>query len=247
MASPRNGRTTAGTEPAKSALYAQLARVALALGSAGRLQILEYVAQGERSVEALASMSGLSVANTSKHLQALRQTGLVTARKEGLRVYYLLAGDDVVALVSALRAVAERRVAEVERLVKLWLAHRDEMEPVRAAELLERAQKGLVTVLDVRPAEEYAAAHIPGAVNVPLDRLEGFLSRLPKRKEVVAYCRGPYCLMSFDAVDKLRKRGWRARRLENGLPEWRAAGLPVVAAEEFSGDPKPGKPDARGA
>jgi rhodanese-related sulfurtransferase len=171
------------------------------------------------------------VANTSKHLQSLRQAGLVTARKEGLRVYYLLAGDDVVALVSALRAVAERRVAEVERLVKLWLAHRDQMEAVPAAVLLERAKKGLVTVLDVRPAEEYAAAHIPGAINVPLDRLESFLSRLPKRKEVVAYCRGPYCLMSFDAVDKLRQRGWRARRLENGLPEWRAAGLPVVAAE----------------
>jgi rhodanese-related sulfurtransferase/predicted transcriptional regulator len=223
-------RPASATEPLKSSLYAQLARVALALGSPGRLQILEYVAQGERSVEALAKMSGLSVANTSKHLQALRQAGLVTSRKEGLRVYYLLAGDDVVTLVSALRAVAERRVAEVERLVKLWLAHRDQMEPVRAAELLERARKGLVTVLDVRPAEEYAAGHIPGAINVPPEKLESFLSRLPKRKEVVAYCRGPYCLMSFDAVDRLRQRGWRARRLENGLPEWRAAGLPVVAA-----------------
>jgi rhodanese-related sulfurtransferase/predicted transcriptional regulator len=222
-------KTAGGRDSVKPALYAQLARVALALGSPGRLQILEYVAQGERSVEALAKMSGLSMANTSKHLQALRQAGLVSSRKEGLRVYSLLAGDDVVALVSALRAVAERRVAEVERLVELWLAHRDEMEPVRAAELLERAKKGLVTVLDVRPAEEYAAAHIPGAINVPLDKLESFLSRLPKRKEVVAYCRGPYCLMSFDAVDRLRKRGWRARRLENGLPEWRAAGLPVVA------------------
>lgn len=227
----RPRKPVAGADSFKSALYAQLARVALALGSPGRLQILEYVAQGERSVETLASMSGLSMANTSKHLQALRQAGLVTARKEGLRVYYLLAGDDVVALVSALRTVAERRVAEVERLVKLWLAHRDEMEPVRAVELLARARKGLVTVLDVRPAEEYAVAHIPGALNVPLDRLESFLSRLPKRKEVVAYCRGPYCLMSFDAVERLRKRGWRARRLENGLPEWRAAGLPVVAAE----------------
>jgi rhodanese-related sulfurtransferase/predicted transcriptional regulator len=219
-----------GADALKPALYAQLARVALALGSPGRLQILEYAAQGESSVEALAKMSGLSVANTSKHLQALRQSGLVTARKEGVRVYYLVAGDDVVALVSALRAVAERRVAEVEHLVKLWLAHRDEMEPVRAAELLERAKKGLVTVLDVRPAEEYATAHIPGAINVPLDKLQSFLSRLPRRKEVVAYCRGPYCLMSFDAVETLRRRGWRARRLENGLPEWRAAGLPVVSA-----------------
>lgn len=221
-------RPTPSSETMKSALYEQLGRVAQALGSAGRLQILEYVAQGERSVDALASMTGLSAANTSKHLQALRQAGLVTARKEGLRVYYRLAGDDVIQLVSALRLVAEHRVAEVERLIRLWLAHRDEMEPVPATELLERAKKGLVTVLDVRPAEEYAAGHIPGAMNVPVDKLESFLAQLPKRKEVVAYCRGPYCLMSFDVVEKLRKRGWRARRLANGLPEWRAAGLPIV-------------------
>ena len=223
---PRRSPPASG-DLAKSALYQHLARVAQALGSPGRLQILEYVAQGERSVDSLAKMSGLSVANTSKHLQALRQAGLVTARKEGLRVYYLLAGDDVVALISALRAVAEHRVADMQRLVSLWLAHRDEMEPVPAAELLARAKKGLVTVLDVRPAEEYAAAHIPGAISVPLDKLESFLSRLPKRKEVVAYCRGPYCLMSFEAVKKLRQRGWRARRLADGFPEWRAAGLPV--------------------
>jgi len=225
-------RPAHSNEAMKSALYQQLGRVAQALGSARRLQILEFVAQGERSVDALAAMAGLSVANTSKHLQALRQAGLVAARKQGLRVYYSLAGDDVVALISALRAVAEHRVAEVERLVRLWLAHRDEMEPVPAAELLKRAKKGLVTVLDVRPAEEYAAGHIPGAINVPVDKLESFLSRLPKRKEVVAYCRGPYCLMSFEAVEQLRKRGWRARRLENGLPEWRAAGLPVVEEAE---------------
>jgi rhodanese-related sulfurtransferase len=212
----------------KSALYEQLGRVAQALGSAGRLQILEYIAQAERSVDTLAAMTGLSVANTSKHLQALRQAGLVSARKEGLRVYYSLAGDDVVALISTLRVVAEHRVAEVERLVRLWLSHRDEMEPVPATELLERARKGLVTVLDVRPAEEYVAGHIPGAINVPVDKLESFLSQLPKRKEVIAYCRGPYCLMSFQAVEKLRKHGFRARRLENGLPEWRAAGLPVA-------------------
>jgi rhodanese-related sulfurtransferase/biotin operon repressor len=211
----------------KPRLYQAIGRVAAALGSAGRLQILEFVAQGERSVDALAAMTGLSVANTSKHLQALRQAGLVTARKQGLRVYYTLAGDDVIALVTALRLVAEHRVAEVERLVRLWLAHRDELEPVPAKELLERAKKGLVTVLDVRPPEEFAAGHLPGAINVPVDKLESYLSKLPKRKEVVAYCRGPYCLMSFDAVEKLRKRGWRARRLEDGFPEWRAAGLPV--------------------
>jgi rhodanese-related sulfurtransferase/predicted transcriptional regulator len=212
----------------KLALYEQLGRVAQALGSAGRLQILEFIAQGERSVDTLAAMTGLSIANTSKHLQALRQVGLVSARKEGVRVYYSVAGDDVIALISALRAVAEHRVAEVERLVRQWLAHRDEMEPVAAADLLKRVKGKLVTVLDVRPAEEYAAGHIPGAINVPVEKLEGFISRLPKRKEVVAYCRGPYCLMSFEAVEKLRQRGFRARRLENGLPEWRAAGLPVA-------------------
>jgi rhodanese-related sulfurtransferase/predicted transcriptional regulator len=218
---------TKSSEEEKSRLYEAIGRVAAALGSAGRLQLLEFVAQGERSVDALAAMTGLSVANTSKHLQALRQAGLVSARKEGLRVYYALAGDDVTALVSALRAVAEHRTADVERLVRVWLAHRDELEPIPAAELLKRAKKGLVTVLDVRPVEEFAAGHLPGAINVPIDKLESYLSKLPKRKEIVAYCRGPYCLMSFDAVQTLRKRGWRARRLQDGFPEWRAAGLPV--------------------
>jgi rhodanese-related sulfurtransferase/predicted transcriptional regulator len=215
------------SDPGKTRLYEAIGRVAAALGSASRLQILEFVAQGERSVDALAAMTGLSVANTSKHLQALRQAGLVSARKEGLRVYYSQAGDDVTALVAALRAVAEHRVADVEQLLRLWLAHRDELEPVPARELLERAKKGLVTVLDVRPAEEFAAGHLPGAINIPLEKLESYLSKLPKRKEVVAYCRGPYCLMSFEAVKKLRGRGWQARRLQDGFPEWRAAGLPV--------------------
>ena len=211
----------------KTRLYEQLARVGTALGAAGRLQLLESLAQGERSVDALAALTGLSVANCSKHLQALRQAGLVTPRKEGLRVYYAIAGDDVVALYSALQRVAENRVAEVERLVRTWLAHRDELEPIAQAELVDRARKGLVTVLDVRPAEEYAAGHLPGAINVPVDQLEGRLAKLPRRKEVIAYCRGPYCLMSFEAVETLRKRGLRARRLKDGFPEWRAAGLPV--------------------
>jgi rhodanese-related sulfurtransferase/predicted transcriptional regulator len=211
----------------KARLYAAIGRVALALGSAGRLQILEFVAQGERSVDALAAMTGLSVANTSKHLQALRQAGLVSARKEGLRVYYSIAGDDVSALLSALRDVSEHRVAEVERLLQTWLAHRDELEPVAAREVLERAKKGLVVVLDVRPAEEFSAGHLPGAVNIPIQELARRLKELPQRKEIVAYCRGPYCLMSYDAVALLRKKGIKARRLEAGLPEWRAAGLPV--------------------
>lgn len=211
----------------KSRLFEQLARVGTALASAGRLQLLELLAQGERSVDALAAMTGLSVANCSKHLQALRQAGLVTARKAGLRVFYAIAGDDVVALYAALHRVAENRVAEVERLLRTWLAHRDELEPVAPGELMDRAKKGLVTVLDVRPAEEYTAGHLPGAINIPVDQLGSRLKRLPKRKEIVAYCRGPYCLMSFDAVTTLRRRGLRARRLRDGFPEWRAAGLPV--------------------
>jgi rhodanese-related sulfurtransferase/DNA-binding transcriptional ArsR family regulator len=215
------------SDPAKERLYQAIGRVAAALGSAGRLQILEFVAQGERSVDALARMTGLSVANTSKHLQALRQAGLVNARKEGLRVYYSIAGDDVSLLLSSLRGVAEHRAGDVDKLLQAWLAHRDELDPVPAREVLARLKNGLITVLDVRPAEEYAAGHVPGAINVPVDRLEKFLSKLPKRKEVLAYCRGPYCLMSFEAVEKLRKRGFKAKRLENGYPEWRAAGLPV--------------------
>jgi rhodanese-related sulfurtransferase/DNA-binding transcriptional ArsR family regulator len=211
----------------KARLYEAIGRVALALASAGRLQILEFVAQGERSVDTLAGMTGLSVANTSKHLQALRQAGLVSVRKEGLRVYYSIAGNDVAALLSALRECSEHRVAEVEQLLRSWLAHRDELEPVPAREVLERAKNGLVVVLDVRPAEEYSAGHLPSAVNIPIHELAKRLKELPKRKEVIAYCRGPYCLMSYDAVRLLRKKGIKARRLEAGLPEWRAAGLPV--------------------
>ena len=223
-------RSTDSSQAMKSALYEQLARVALALGSHARLQILEFVAQSERSVDELARMTGLSAANTSKHLQALRQAGLVGARKEGLRVYYSLSGDDVLALTSALRDVAEHRVAEVERLMRTWLAHRDEMEAVPAKEVLDRAKKGLVVVLDVRPPEEYSAGHLPGAVNIPIHELEKRLKELPKRKEIIAYCRGPYCLMSYDAVSLLRGKGMKARRLEAGLPEWRAAGYPVETA-----------------
>lgn len=215
------------SDSSKERLYQAIGRVAAALGNAGRLQILEFVAQGERSVEALAGMTGLSVANTSKHLQALRQAGLVNARKEGLRVFYSIAGDDVSVLIASLRGVAEHRAADVERLLRIWLSHRDELEPVPAREVLARLKSGLVTVLDVRPEEEFAAGHLPGAINVPVEKLEGLLSKLPKRKEVVAYCRGPYCLMSFEAVEALRKRGFKAKRLRDGFPEWRAAGLPV--------------------
>jgi rhodanese-related sulfurtransferase/DNA-binding MarR family transcriptional regulator len=216
------------TPALKRALYESVSRVAYALANGNRLQILEFVAQGERSVEQLASMTGLSVANASQHLRALRQAGLVASRKDGKRVLYALAGQDVVALYDTMRRVAQGRIAEVDSLLNDFLSgHRDEIEPVPAAELLARSKKGLVTVIDVRPPEEFAAGHLPGAINVPIDEFDARLASLPKRKEVVAYCRGPYCLMSFEAVLKLRKRGWKARRLADGYPEWRAAGLPV--------------------
>jgi len=211
----------------KRAIFESLARVGTALSSATRLEFLELLAQGERSVDGLATLTGVSVANTSQHLQKLRQAGLIVGRKEGLYVYYRLAGDAVVGLLAALGSVGEAYVAEVERIVRLYLAEKDSLEPVPARELLARARKGLVTVLDVRPPEEFAAGHLPGAVNIPVNELEQRLGELPKRREVVAYCRGPYCLMSYDAVQLLRKKGLKARRLENGLPEWRLAGLPV--------------------
>ena len=212
----------------KARLYEAIGRVALALGSGGRLQLLELVAQGESSVDTLAAMTGMSIANTSKHLQTLRQAGLVAARKQGLRVYYSIAGDDLAALLAALHKVSEHRVAEIEQLLRTWLAHRDELEAVPAREVLERAKKGLVVVLDVRPPEEFLAGHLPYSINIPVHELAKRLKELPKRKEVIAYCRGPYCLMSYDAVTLLRKKGVSARRMEAGLPEWRAAGLPVV-------------------
>jgi rhodanese-related sulfurtransferase/DNA-binding transcriptional ArsR family regulator len=218
------------TETLKRELYQSIAKVAQALASGNRLQLLEFMAQGERSVDALAAMAGVTVANASQHLQALRRAGLVTARKEGQRVYYRVAGDDVVRLYDGLRAVAESRLAEVRQLVNEFLGDRGALEPVLAEELLARAKKGLVTVLDVRPREEFEAGHLPGAVNIPMDRLESELARLPKKREVVAYCRGPYCLMSFDAVLKLRQRGWKARRLNEGYPQWKAAGLPIESS-----------------
>ena len=216
------------TPTPKRAIFESLARVGTAFSSATRLEFLELLAQAERSVDELANLTGVSVANTSQHLQKLRQAGLIVGRKEGLYVYYRLAGDAVVGLLAALGGVGEAYVAEVERIVRLYLIEKDSLEPVPARELLERARKGLVTVLDVRPPEEFAAGHLPGAVNIPVHELEKRLGELPKRKEVVAYCRGPYCLMSYDAVQLLRKKGLKARRLQNGLPEWRLAGLPVT-------------------
>jgi rhodanese-related sulfurtransferase/DNA-binding transcriptional ArsR family regulator len=211
----------------KRDVFANLARIGTALSSAVRLEFLELLAQGERSVDQLATLTGASVANTSQHLQKLKAAGLILGRKEGQYVFYRLAGDEVVGLLSALGNAGEAYLAEVERTVRLYFAAKDDLEPVPAHELLDRAKRGLVTVLDVRPPEEFAAGHLPGAVNIPVNELEKRLAELPKRKEVVAYCRGPYCLMSYDAVALLRRKGLKARRLEDGLPEWRHAGLPV--------------------
>ncbi|HID81215.1 MAG TPA: metalloregulator ArsR/SmtB family transcription factor [Chromatiales bacterium] len=211
----------------KHDLFNQFARIAKALANGNRLELIEYLDQGERSVDALAKVSGLSVANTSQHLQQLRQAGLVMTRKEGQKVYYRLSSPDVTELLAALRITAERNLAEVDRLINTYLTVKDDLEPVPAKELLQRAREGLITVLDVRPAEEYRAGHIPGAINVPLTELEGHLNDLPADKEVVAYCRGPHCILSFEAVDLLRNCGVTARRLDGGLPEWRQEGLPV--------------------
>ena len=211
----------------KHDLFTQFARVGKALSNANRLELLEYIAQGERSVDKLAKVSGLTVANTSQHLQQLRQAGLVKCRKVGLKVFYTLSGDDVIGLLNALRGVAERHVADVEQLVNTYLTVKDELEPLPRQELLQRVQDGLVTVLDVRPAEEYAAGHVPGAVNVPLSELEHYLKEFNPEQEIVAYCRGPHCVLAFDAVASLRDKGLKARRLEDGFPEWKTAGLPV--------------------
>jgi rhodanese-related sulfurtransferase/DNA-binding transcriptional ArsR family regulator len=211
----------------KHDLFAQFARVGKALSHGNRLELLEFLAQGERSVDELAKVSGMTVANTSQHLQMLRQAGLALARKEGLKVYYSLSSDDVIRLLDSLRQVAERQIADVDRLVNTYLTVKDELEPIPRQELLQRVKQGLVTVLDVRPAEEFAAGHVPGAINVPLKELEKHLEQLDPAHEVVAYCRGPHCVLAFDAVARLRQRGWQARRLEDGFPEWKTAGLPV--------------------
>ncbi len=215
----------------KKELFAQFARVAKAMSNGHRLELLEFLAQGERSVDALAKASGLSVANTSQHLQQLRQAGLVSSRKEGQKVIYRISGDDVPPLLNALREVAERHLSDVQQLIQSFLTVKDNLEPLPAAELLKRVREGLVTVLDVRPAEEYAAGHVPGAINVPLAELEAHLDELDTGQEVVAYCRGPHCVLAFDAVALLREKGVSATRLDGGLPEWRLEGLPVDTNE----------------
>jgi rhodanese-related sulfurtransferase len=177
-------------------------------------------------------LTGLSIANTSQHLQQLRQAGLALTRKEGLKVYYRLSGDDVIDLLTALRAVAERHLADVERLITTYLTVKDDLEPIPREELLARAQDELITVIDVRPPQEYAAGHVPGAINIPLAELEAHLNEFDPSQEIVAYCRGPHCVLAFDAVATLRSKGMKARRLEDGYPEWKRAGLPIEQSDQ---------------
>ncbi|MEE8388748.1 MAG: metalloregulator ArsR/SmtB family transcription factor [Acidiferrobacterales bacterium] len=211
----------------KQELFAQFARTGQALSNGHRLELLEFLAQSERNVESLSRVAGLTVANTSRHLQQLKQAGLVSTRKDGIHVYYRLSGEDVLVLLNALRAVSETHLAEVDRLVATYLTVKDDLEPIPRKELLVRAREGSITVLDVRPPEEFSAGHLPGAVNVPVADLEKRLSELDPEQEIVAYCRGPYCVLAFEAVARLRKKGLKARRLEEGFPEWKSAGLPV--------------------
>ncbi len=212
----------------KQAIYENLAEVAQALGHPNRLELLEHLAQGVRSVEELSARAHLTFANASRHLQILRRARLVETERRGKHVLYRLAGDtEVVALIKALGRVGERNIAEIGRVVSEYFRARDALEPVSRDDLLSRMHDDLVTVLDVRPEDEFALGHLPGALNIPLAELECRLGELPANREVIAYCRGPYCVLSFEAVAALRTRGYRVRRLEDGYPEWKAAGLPV--------------------
>jgi len=214
----------------KRALFAEFAAVARSLGHEHRLDLLEHLAQGERSVEALAERTGIPFASVSQHLQALRKAGLVAAQRNARHILYRVADDAVIRLIAALRDVAEHQVAEVGRIVTRYFRDRDSMEPVSKNELVARISDGLVTVLDVRPEDEFANGHLPGAINVPLSQLRKRVAELPPDQEIVAYCRGPWCVLAFEAVALLRQEGRKVRRLDGGLPEWRIAGLPVHTA-----------------
>ena len=213
----------------KLALFEQFALVAKTLGHPQRLELIEQLGQGPRSVDMLAEKVGAPIANVSQHLQSMRRAGLVAAERRGKFVVYRLADASVLAAMQAIRRVAENNLAEVDRIVRGYFGQRDSLEPITREELSDRLRDGMVTVLDVRPSDEFALGHVPGALNVPLDEFDARLSTLDPDKDIVAYCRGAYCVMSFEAVSRLRVRGFRARRLEEGMPEWAAAGNAVAS------------------
>ncbi len=213
----------------KNLLYEQFARIGKALSNGHRLELLEVLAQGEHSVEVLAQETGMPVANASQHLQVLRAAQLVEVRREGVYLYYRLADAQVFTLWQTMRQVGESRIAEIERIVQTYLRDRSLLQPLSATELIQRLTDGNVILLDVRPTEEYAAGHLPDALSIPVTDLAARLSELPQEKEIVAYCRGPYCVFADEAVALLRTYGYTARRLEQGVPEWRALGLPIVS------------------
>lgn len=208
-------------------MFAGLAEIAKALSSPIRIEIVEVLGQGERSVEGVASRLGLSMANASQHLRLMQRCGVLASRRDGKKVLYRLSDPAVVELTSALGRLGERKTAEVRSVVGGYFRERDALEPVSRTDLVARLKSGLVTVLDVRPEDEFAAGGLPSAVNIPLRDLAKRLRELPRDHEIVAYCRGPYCVLSFEAVALLREHGYRARRLEDGFPEWQAAGLPT--------------------
>lgn len=214
----------------KDAVYGQLARIGKAVSAPKRLELLDLLCQGPRTVEALAGQADISVANASQHLKVLRSARLVDAEKQGIYVEYRLADDEVCRFFFALRELAESRLAEIEQVTRAYLGQRSTLESVKGEELLRRVRQGAVTVLDVRPIEEYRAGHIPGAISIPIGELKARLKELPKGREVVAYCRGPYCVMAVEAVDLLRKKGFRALRMEQGVVDWRARGWRVEIA-----------------
>lgn len=216
----------------KDAIYEQLARIGKAAASPKRLELLDLLCQSPRTVEALAEQAGVSIANASQHLQALRAAGLVTSERKGRYVEYRLADEEVCRFFLALRGLAESRIAEIERVTRDYFDQRGTLEAIDDEELLRRVQRGEVTVLDVRPPEEYRAGHIPGAISIPTPELKARLSELPKGREIVAYCRGPYCVMAVEAVELLRKKGWKAHRMHHGIIDWRARGLRVESLSD---------------
>ena len=224
----------------KDRIYEQIARISKAASAPQRLELLDLLSQGPRTVEVLADLAGLTVGNASQHLKVLRAARLVDAEKRGLYVEYRLADDDVARFFVALRTLARSRLAEIERMTREYLERPGSLEAVEGDELVRRVRSGEVTVLDVRPAEEYRAGHIPGARSIPVTELAGRLGEVPRDREVVAYCRGPYCVMAVEAVDLLRRRGFVAHRMEQGVPDWRARGWRVVAAPEALRRPRRG-------